>query len=40
MADKIILVDDEPFIAEEASEALTDEGYDCIAVNDVDAAAR
>ncbi len=38
MADKILLVDDEPFIAEEASEALTDEGYDCIAVNSVDAA--
>ncbi len=38
MADKILFVDDEPFIAEEASEALTDEGYDCIAVNSVDAA--
>ena len=40
MADKILLVDDEPFIAEEASEALTDEGYDCIAVNSVDAAVK
>ncbi len=40
MADKILLVDDEPLIAEEASEALTDEGYDCIAVNSVDAAVE
>ncbi len=40
MVDKILLVDDEPFIAEEASEALTDEGYDCIAVNSVDAAMK
>ena len=40
MAEKILLVDDEPFIAEEASEALTDEGYDCIAVNSVDAAVE
>ena len=40
MADKILIVDDEPFIAEEASEALTDEGYDCIAVNSVDAAMK
>ncbi len=40
MAHKILLVDDEPFIAEEASEALTDEGYDCIAVDSVDAAMK
>ncbi len=36
--DKILFVDDEPFIAEEASEALNDEGYHCIAVHSVDAA--
>ena len=40
MADKILIVDDEPFNAEEVSEALTDEGYDCIAVNSVDAAMK
>ena len=40
MADKILLVDDEPFTAEEASEALTEEGFDCITVNSVDDAVE
>jgi DNA-binding NtrC family response regulator len=33
---KIMIVDDEPMIAEEASEALTDEGYECLVANSVD----
>ena len=33
---KIIIVDDEPIIVEEASEALTDEGYECLSASSVD----
>jgi DNA-binding NtrC family response regulator len=32
---KIIIVDDEPIIAEEVSETLTDEGYDCLSASSV-----
>ena len=35
---KILIVDDEPLIVEEASEALTDEGYECLVANNVDEA--
>ena len=40
MAEKTLIVDDEPFTAEEASEGLTEEGYDWIAGNGVDAAGE
>jgi DNA-binding NtrC family response regulator len=33
---KIIIVDDEPIIAEEATETLTDEGYKCFVASNVD----
>ena len=33
---KIIIVDDEPFIAEEVYETLTDEGYECLVASNVD----
>jgi CheY-like chemotaxis protein len=33
---KIVIVDDEPIIAEEVSENLTDEGYECLVASNVD----
>jgi adenylate cyclase len=33
---KIIIVDDEPIIAEEVFETLTDEGYECLVASNVD----
>ena len=33
---KIIIVDDEPIIAEEVFETLTDEGYECLVAGNVD----
>ena len=33
---KIIIVDDESVIIEEVSEALTDEGYECLSASSVD----
>jgi DNA-binding NtrC family response regulator len=38
MRGKIIIVDDESIIVEEAYEALTDEGYECLVANNVDEA--
>jgi DNA-binding NtrC family response regulator len=37
---KILIVDDEELILEEASEVLTDEGYECFIASDVDAAVE
>lgn len=40
MADKILVVDDEVEIVEEAFEALTEDGYDCRCANNVDDALK
>jgi DNA-binding NtrC family response regulator len=40
MTAKVLLVDDEPYILEEASEALIDEGYSCICVENVTKALK
>ena len=40
MSIKILVVDDEEIIVEEALEALTDEGYQCFGVSGVDAAVK
>jgi DNA-binding NtrC family response regulator len=37
---KILIVDDEELILEEASEVLTDEGYECFIASDVDTAVE
>ena len=37
---KILIVDDEELILEEASEVLTDEGYECFTASNVDAAVE
>jgi DNA-binding NtrC family response regulator len=37
---KILVVDDEEIILEEALEALTDEGYECFGASDVEAAVE
>ena len=37
---KILIVDDEEIILEEASEALTDEGYECFVASNVEAAVE
>lgn len=37
---KILIVDDEEIILEEASETLTDEGYECFLASNVDAAVE
>ncbi len=40
MSIKILIVDDEEIILEEASEVLTDEGYECFIASNVDAAVE